>query len=398
MRIAFFASGISPHIAPMCDELYEYCQGDFRFFATDKEIIPAMKIMGAENLHKEKTYFVNINESKEFAQMADEWAKEADVAIVGCSNCYRYIDVRFSCGNKLTFKLRERLFKCGYFDENDIGQLKKIEKIKKHKDKNLYFLSAGTYAPYDLKSIGIDENKIVKWGYFPRLSDNTFDSMQREFDSSLELIWFGRFVREKLSLNAIIATKQLISEGYNVHLSMIGYGDEEDMLKEYVKTNNLKNSISFLGPMNEYQIRRHLQKSHIFIMTSNYEEGWGVVVNEAMSEGCVPVVSYATGASQLLIENTNCGKLFYYEKIEDLIAQIKTLIEDKELLKECSKNSYDLIESEWNAKIAVNRLINLINSLQNNLPAISYSSGPCSKIEFFKNETEVNEYIDRRVE
>lgn len=396
MRIAFFASGISPHIAPMCDELYKYCNGNFKFFSTDKNIIPAMKIMGAENLHKEKQYFVNVNDSIENLLMSEEWAREADIAIVGCSNCYRYIDIRFEAGDKLTFKLRERIFKTGEHLKDDPKQQRKIETIKKYKDKNLYFLAAGTFAPYDLTSIGIDKNKIIKWGYFPKVSEIRFDEMDKCVDEKINLIWFGRFVREKLSLNAIKATQSLIDEGYNVCLSMIGYGEEEDDLKKYVKEHNLNDRILFLGPMNESQIRKELRKSHIFLMTSNYEEGWGAVVNEAMSEGCVPVVSYATGASQLLIEDIECGRLFFYENIQELVSQIKLLIDTRRLITEYSKNAYSVIADLWNAHTAVSRLVDCITSITNNEPIKEYNSGPCSKIVIFKDEEEVKNYINRR--
>lgn len=396
MRIAFFASGISPHIAPMCDELYKYCNGNFRFFATDKNIIPAMKIMGAENLHKEKQYFVNVNDSVENLLMSEEWAREADVAIVGCSNCYRYIDMRFESGDKLTFKLRERVFKTGEYLKEDLKQQKKIETIRKYKDKNLYFLAAGTFAPYDLTCIGIDKNKIIKWGYFPKESEKPFENMVKSTDGTIRLIWFGRFVREKLSLNAIKATKILVDDGYDVSLSMIGYGEEEDELKKYVSDNDLSEKILFLGPMNETQIRHELRESHIFLMTSNYEEGWGAVVNEAMSEGCVPVVSYATGASQLLIEDIECGRLFSYKKIQELVTQIKTLIDNREQINKYSQNAYLVIRNQWNARIAVGRLIDFIEIITTNGQIIEYDSGPCSRIAILKDEEEVKDYINTR--
>ena len=396
MRIAFFASGISPHIAPMCDELYKYSDGNFKFFATDKDIIPAMKIMGAENLHKEKPYFVNVNDSTENLIMSEEWAREADVAIVGCSNCYRFIDIRFETGNKLTFKLRERLFKSGKRLKDDEKEQRKINVLTKYKDKNLYFLAAGTYAPSDLITIGICDRKIIKWGYFPNVSNKSFNELSKSIDGTVRLIWFGRFVREKLSLNAIKATQMLIANGYDVCLSMIGYGDEENVLKKYVAENGLNEKISFLGPMNENEIRRELQTSHIFLMTSNYEEGWGVVVNEAMSEGCVPVVSYATGASQMMIEDSECGKLFHYDNLPDLVFQIELLINNRELIKTCSKNAYNSISDLWNAEVAVKRLMDLINSIITGDPVIKYHSGPCSKIIPFGNEEDLKNYITRR--
>lgn len=393
MKIAFFASGISPHISHMCDELYQICEGDFAFFGTDKEPIPAMKIMGAENLHKEKSYFININDSEKNEKMAEEWAVEADVAIIGCSNCYQYLDLRFLYGNKLTFKLRERIFKSGRFDESDSKTKKKIEKIIKYKNNNLFFLAAGTFAPTDLKMVGISENKIIKWGYFPAVSNVAFENMKRDMNGEIKLIWFGRFVPEKLSLNAIIATKRLLDIGYNVTLSMIGYGEEENLLKKYVKDNQLEHKVLFLGAMDESSIREKLQESHLFLMTSNYEEGWGAVVNEAMSEGCVPIVSYATGASQILIDEKRGGQLFFSTDVDDLVAKVSVILDNRMLISEYGLYSYNQIVNEWNAKVAVKRLLEVISSIKNGCEIPKYKTGPCGQIIFFDDEQDVDAWV-----
>lgn len=397
MKIGFFASGISPHISPICDELYRRYGEDFRFFGTDKEPIEAMFIMGAGNLHNEKNYFYNVNYNDEYMKMSICWAIDADVAIIGCSNCYHYMDIRFSHGNKLTLKLRERLFKDGFYDVNDEKLQNKIrDKIKKHIDKNLFFLCAGTYATYDFVTVGVPIERIIKWGYFPQNSPFIFEDLKRNYSSTMKLIWFGRFVREKLALNAIIATEKVLSLGYDVHLSIIGYGEEECILKKYVFDHSLYPHIEFMGAMNESEIRNELRKSHIFIMTSNYEEGWGVVVNEAMSEGCIPVVSYATGASDMLIEGKYCGRLFLHNEIDDLVLQIKYLIDNRSMLHNMSRNSYDHIVHTWNAKVAAERLIKCIENINQNKPLPRYEMGPCGKISIYKNEYEVKRELEDR--
>lgn len=393
MRIAFFASGISPHISQICDEIYKRCGKDFIFFGTDKEPIPAMKIMGAGDLHKEKPYFININDDEEFAKLAEKWAVDADVAIVGCSNCYKYLDMRFEHGNRLTFKLRERIFKSGRFEENDEKTRRKIEKIRKHKDRNLYFLAAGTFAPIDLKMVGVPENKIIKWGYFPAVSDIAIEEMRRDEAGTIQLIWFGRFVPEKLSLNAVIATQKLLELGYDVLLSVIGYGEEEEILKTYVYNNHLENRVLFLGAMDEKNIRNKLRESHLFLMTSNYEEGWGAVVNEAMSEGCVPIVSYATGASQIIIDNNVSGQLFFSTDIDDLVTKIREVLDNRCLLHDYSINSYNQIVKEWNAEVAVKRLFEIIDNIHNEQELPKYKTGPCGTINYFQNEQEVDEWL-----
>lgn len=393
MKIVFVASGISPHISPMCDCLFEKFGEDFRFFGTDIKPIEAVHIMGAGNLHKEKKYFYNINDSEEYNRMSFEWVKNADVAIIGCSNCYHYMDYRFNNGNGLTFKLRERLFKEGYYDKDNVRLSEKVKKIHLHLDKNLFFLSAGIYAPYDLLSIGVDKTRIIKWGYFPQISSYAFKDINRNYNGTIKLVWFGRFVREKLALNSIRVVEQLLIKNYDIELSMIGYGDEEKILKDYVNYHHLGNKVFFLGAMNENQIREELRKSHIFLMTSNYEEGWGAVVNEAMSEGCVPLVSLATGASQLILESQEkCGDLFYFQQMEDFEHKLERLVCNRDLLKKLSYASYFQVANLWNAKVATNRLLKVIDSIEHHVDIPEYKYGPCSRIHVFANEHEANSF------
>ena len=389
MKIAFFASGISPHISPVCDELYKRYGEDFRFFGTDKEPIKAMEIMGAGNLHNEKKYFYNVNYNNNM-EMSYQWARDADVAIVGCSNCYHYMDIRFSEGNKLTFKLRERLFKKGFYDRNDEKLQYKINKqIKKYIDRKLFFLCAGTYAAYDFVTVGVPEEKLIKWGYFPKASSFIYKDIKKNYNETIRLIWVGRFVHEKLAIHAVMAAERILKMGYNIHLSMIGYGEEEALLRNYVEKHSLDFYIEFMGAKNEGEIRNELRKSHIFLMTSNYEEGWGVVVNEAMSEGCVPVVSYATGASEMLIENTACGRMFFYDKVDDLVMQLRYLLDNRSLLHSMGKASYEQITSLWNAGVATERLVECIGNLIQGKTLPDYESGPCGKIEIYENEQDV---------
>lgn len=395
MRIAFFASGISPHISEMCDEIYKRIGDKFRFFATDKSIAQSMYVMGAGNLHKEKLYYFNVNESREYAEMSLEWARNAEVAIVGCSNCYCFIEERMRAGNGLTLKLKERLFKNGIVDYSDEKLNYKIKnQYLKYADRNVYYLCAGTFTPIDFINIGIPYRKLIKWGYFPKKSICRYEDFTRVFDEKITFIWVGRFVREKLVMNVITTAEKLISKGYDIELRMIGYGEEEQQLRMYVKNKGLSARISFLGAKTEAEIRSELQKAHIFLMTSNYEEGWGAVLNEAMSEGCVPVTTFSAGASAWLLESGNCGVMFQYTDLSEMEAVTEYLLNHRKRLEIMSRNAYEQIQKTWNAQLAVERLWEWIRCYftETDLPVYDY--GPCGKIYLYENEASVKELID----
>lgn len=69
-------------------------------------------------------------------------------------------------------------------------------------------------------------------------------------------------------------------------LEIVGYGQDENMLREYAKQINITN-YEFKGKSdNVYSYYEH---ASIFMMTSNYE-GFGMTILESQSCGCVPIV------------------------------------------------------------------------------------------------------------
>ena len=73
-------------------------------------------------------------------------------------------------------------------------------------------------------------------------------------------------------------------------LCIIGEGQVRTKLENQVKNEKLDDNILFMGSVSENEKYRLLKKSKIFIYPS-YQEGWGIVIAEALA--CeLPVVTY----------------------------------------------------------------------------------------------------------
>ena len=57
-----------------------------------------------------------------------------------------------------------------------------------------------------------------------------------------------------------------------------------------------------------------MKKHHIYCLTSDKNEGWGAVLNEAMSSGCCPVSSIEAGATPYLVKDGVNGFSFDLKK------------------------------------------------------------------------------------
>jgi glycosyltransferase involved in cell wall biosynthesis len=86
-------------------------------------------------------------------------------------------------------------------------------------------------------------------------------------------------------------------------------GIYSDTFIKFLKKRNLSfKNVVFYGPVSTEQLKVLYRSCDILVLPSIHD-GWGMVVNEAMSNGCIPVVSTGAGASDQ-IENGINGFVF----------------------------------------------------------------------------------------
>jgi len=117
-------------------------------------------------------------------------------------------------------------------------------------------------------------------------------------------------------------------------------------------------------------------------MTSDRQEGWGAVMNEAMNSGCVVVADVMEGAARYLIKQGVNG--FHYRKASAkvLAGLINPLLDDQKLRDQMGRCAYATIAGEWNAQEAAERMLLLCQDVTSGKePQIRWESGPCSVAE-----------------
>lgn len=95
-------------------------------------------------------------------------------------------------------------------------------------------------------------------------------------------------------------------------MAIIGEGEEEATLKEYVKTNNLLN-VYFVGYKDKKTVMEYLKASDIFVHPTSTDV-WGLVINEAMACGQPIITTDMCIAGSALIEDGVNG---YIVKVGD---------------------------------------------------------------------------------
>lgn len=370
MKITFFSNFLNHHQLPFCLEMMSRKGIDFKFVATEKIDEERIKL-GYEDMNVTYDFVIRSYENEEKAY---ELAEISDVVIIG-SAPQKFIRKRLK-SKKLTFRYSERIFK----EKFSIKKFLSLVKCYAIKERNAHLLCASAYAAYDFNKAWCFKKRTYKWGYFPENIKYDIKSLlQKKINNKkIQLLWVGRFLDWKHPEKAILVAKKLHDMKCEFTLKMVGTGEYFNKVEKMIKENGLLGKVELVGAVNYKKVRSFMEESNIFLFTSDYNEGWGAVLNEAMNSGCTVIASHAIGSVPFLIRNNYNGIIYNNNDINDLIAKVLHVFDNKDKQYEIGYNAYDTITSLWNAKKAVNNFLGLIDNLMKNKD-VYLLDGPCSK-------------------
>lgn len=363
MKISFFSNFLNHHQLPFCKEMIKKVGNDFVFIAMEET--PKERLsMGYEDMNKKFSFVLPCYASEENKRKALKIAYESDVVILGDAPDI-YITERLKA-NKLTFRFRERIFKNGISHALDPRVIRSMLKNHtKYRYKNLRLLCAGGYVPYDMKLFAAYPNKMYKWGYFPEAKQYDIKRLLEEKEKNMEIyvLWVGRLIKWKHPERAILVAEFLRKQGIKYRLDIIGEGDLEKKLIKLVKEKNLFNNVNFLGTMSPEKVRMYMEKANIYLFTSDFGEGWGAVLNEAMNSGCAVIASHAIGSVPYLLKHMKNGLIYQNGNDEDLCQKVLKICQNRNLRNRLGTNAYKTIISEWCPSKAAENFYNLCTYL-----------------------------------
>ncbi|MCF7931499.1 MAG: glycosyltransferase [Acholeplasmataceae bacterium] len=374
MKLTFFSNFLNHHQIPICNEFYKMLGDDFKFVSCEN--VPSERVsLGYSVDFSMYPYLIESHLSETNYQYALELGLDSDVVIIGSSKEI-FIAKRIQA-NKLTFRYSERLMKKGImYLFHPLALLKRLQLDTKLRKKNVWMLSSSAYTPLDYSFYLSYPKKFLKWGYFPEFFEYEKDYLKtQKSNKKMQFLWVGRLIDWKRPIQAIHVIEHLVQRGYDCHLNLIGSGPMADELKTYIESRQLKKYIDLLGSIPADKVRSYMLNAHIFLFTSNREEGWGAVLNEAMNSACLSFAYYRIGSAPYLITTFKNGVIYNNEK--DLIKKVMYFMDHQELIFPIGFNAYQTICTMWNHKIASQRFIETSNLLLNNqLP--HFNEGPLS--------------------
>lgn len=379
MKVVFISNYLNHHQLPFCEAMVKKTDANFTFVATTP--IPEFRLkLGYADMNHDHGFVICAYENEELKQKAINVCAEADVAIIG-SAPDEYIKERLK-KRKLTFRYSERIYKNGV--KKFQLPLRAVKYFFDHsRHKNLYMLCSSAYTAGDYARTFTFLKKTYKWGYFPKIKKyENIDSLIDD-KSPASLLWVGRLIDWKHPELPIEAAKRLQDEGIDFTLNIVGTGELEDMLKQKIIEYNLTDRVFMRGSMSPEEVREYMEKSEIFLFTSDRGEGWGAVLNEAMNSGCAVIASHAIGSAPFLINDGENGLMYRDGDFASFYAKLKKLLEDPQKRTLFGKNAYETMLNDWNADTAAERLLILSDKIEK---VYAFADGICSPAKPLKDD------------
>jgi glycosyltransferase involved in cell wall biosynthesis len=221
-----------------------------------------------------------------------------------------------------------------------------------HKDIT-FIMAIGNRGRWWYEKCGYPKEKIYDWGYFiePK-SEFKIENIKQ--NSSIKLIFVGllndrKGIKELLESLHTLKTKDWA-------LTVIGSGRELPKLQQLAS--QMPGKINFLGNLSNQQVMQKIACSDLLILPSVFD-GWGAVINEALTMGTPVLASENCGAS-VLLDGEKRGEKFDISQINLVIS--KWLLKKKNSTDRKSISTW--AENNISGKAASEYFIKIINEYE----------------------------------
>jgi len=380
----FMSNYINHHQIPFCNAMYEKLGQDFVFIQTEKMEEERVRMGWQEKneLPYVKCYY-------EDPKGCQELVNRAQVVLFGGVDDEAYITSRLEAG-KPVIRYSERLYKEGQWKAvSPRGLLKKYNDHTKYQNAPVYLLCAGAYVPSDFHIIHAYSGKMLKWGYFPETRHYDVDKLMDGKEQGT-ILWAARFLDWKHPEEALVCARYLKQTGLAFHMNIVGGGQMQQTVEDLIKEYELADTVTLLGYKTPEEVRALMEKTDIYLTTSDRKEGWGAVINEAMNSGCAVIADHMMGAAPYLIRHGKNGLIYEDGKTQVLCEFAEKLLRDRALTRKLGRAAIRTIEELWNAETAAERLLQFCKMRgfldasgkgESGDPRTFFTDGPCSPAE-----------------
>lgn len=184
-------------------------------------------------------------------------------------------------------------------------------------------------------------------------------SIEKKESKKIVILSVGRFHLAKDYITALKAIKILFEKNNNLFYQIVGYGTEENKIKEFITQNSMDHYVKIYDPPN--RIEDFYERADIYLQTSIFE-GLSNTVMEAMASS-LPLVVTDVGDNSTLFEVNKGGFLCLPKDVSGIVNSLEKLILKNDLRISMGKNNYKIISENYSIEEFAKKYINFIKQL-----------------------------------
>lgn len=174
---------------------------------------------------------------------------------------------------------------------------------------------------------------VIPFMYCTEWTNRTRSLTSRKESQPLKVLYVGALSHRK-NVQLLLKATQMLNLGQQekLEIGIVGNGDQLDKLKNMAKAENTHSKVIFHGMQPMEKIPNLMEQYDILCLPSLHD-GWGAVINEALTLGLYIICSDHCGAKYLITSNSNSvtrGKIFKNDNVYSLMNILKDCIINKD--------------------------------------------------------------------
>lgn len=177
----------------------------------------------------------------------------------------------------------------------------------------------------------------------------------RFFNNEKHVVLFVGSIIDRKGVDILVRAAKFFEEDTGVYV--IG-GNATAELERIIMQNEI-NNVHFIPFLQRGEILKCMSEADIFVFPTRYDI-WGLVINEALSQGLPVITTTTCGAGVELINNDYNGYLIEPENIEEIVSKVAMMCKNEDLLYRLSCNAFESAK-EYTIEKMVEQYAGIIN-------------------------------------
>ncbi|MEM8892308.1 MAG: glycosyltransferase family 4 protein [Bacteroidota bacterium] len=196
-----------------------------------------------------------------------------------------------------------------------------------------------------------------KFSYLPLYVDlNSWSFNPDTYKNPPRITFLGRLIEDKGIFILLEAFRLLVKKFPESKLSFIGSGQGESRLRQLIQDYGLQEQVELYGYISLAKVQEIMSSSRMHVLSSIYEELFGLVGIEAQAIG-LPVLAAQVGGVSEWCKEGETGYLYEAQNPQMLAEKMAYLLQHPLEGKRIARNAYELIQKEYSKEKSIQLLI-----------------------------------------